>query len=99
MLSNNANYHMEDAISEIQEKRAIIDAKIDSQVVLQLLVQKGIVTREEVEEMRGIVRNSPKYKATIEYLDGAKEKAEYYINNPQEHLKDLLKRKMDGTIR
>ena len=96
MLSNNANYHMDDAINEIQEKRAIVDAKIDSQVVLQLLVQKGRVTREEVEEMRGRVRNSTKYKATIEYLDGAKEKAEYYLNNPQEHLKDLFNRKLSG---
>ena len=96
MLSNNATYHMDDAINEIQEKRAIVDAKIDSQVVLQLLVQKGIVTREEVEEMRGIVRNSSKYKSTIEYLDGAKEKAEYYLNNPQEHLKNLFNRKMNG---
>ena len=38
-----------------------IDAKIDTQVILQLLVQKGIVTREEVTTMRNIVMNKTDY--------------------------------------
>ena len=99
MLTNNANYNMDEALHEIEEKQLILDAKIDSQVVLQLLVKKGIVSREEVAEMRKTVANFPKYKATIEYLESAKQKAKYYQNNPSEHLRDLLKAKMDGTIK
>ena len=99
MLSNKANYNMDDALHEIEEKQLILEAKIDSQVVLQLLVQKGIVSREEVAEMRKTVSSSPKYKATLDYLEGAKQKAKYYQDNPSEHLRDLFKAKMDGTIK
>ena len=99
MLTNNAKYNMDEALHEIQEKQLILDAKIDSQVVLQILVQKGIVSREEVAQMRKTVANSPKYKATIEYLESAKQKAKYYQENPEDHLRDLLKAKMDGTIK
>lgn len=99
MLRKNANYNMDDALHEIEEKRLILDAKIDTQVVLQLLVQKGIVSREEVAEMRKTVSGSPKYKATLDYLEGAKQKAKYYQDNPEDHLRDLLKAKTDGTIK
>ena len=99
MLSNNANYHMEDAINEIEQLQLILDSKIDSQVILQILVQKGIVTREEVAEMRKKVSSSPKYKASIDYLENANKQAQYYKDNPQEHLKDLFNAKMNGTIR
>lgn len=99
MLSNNSKYDMDNAMNEIQEKKLIVDAKIDTQVVLQILVQKGIVTREEVTEMRKTVSSSPKYKTTIDYLEEAKQKAQYYKDNPEEHLRSLLKAKMDGTIK
>lgn len=98
MLSNSANYNINDALTEISEKEQILDAKIDSQVVLQLLVQKGIVTREEVQEMRNKVSNSSKYKATREYLEGAKKKAEQYRNDPQAHLRDLFAAKLNGQL-
>lgn len=99
MLSNNANYHMDDAINEIEQLQLILDSKIDSQVILQLLVQKGIVTREEVAEMRKKVSSSPKYKASLDYLENAKKQAQYYKDNPKAHLKDLFNAKMNGTIR
>ena len=99
MLTNNANYNMDEALHEIEEKQLILDIKIDTQVVLQLLVQKGIVSREEVAEMRKKVANSSKYKSTLDYLESAKQKAKYYQDNPSEHLRDLMKAKMDGTIK
>lgn len=98
MLSNNANYNMNDALAEINEKEQILNAKIDSQVVLQLLVQKGIATREEVQEMRNKVSNSPKYKATREYLESAKKKAQQYRDDPQAHLRDLFNAKLNGQL-
>lgn len=40
---------------------AIVDLMIEVQTVLQLFVKHNIVTREEVQETRHVVTNSPKY--------------------------------------
>lgn len=60
MLSRNANYDMNEALDEIKEKKLILDTKVETQLILQLLVSKGIVTREEVSAMREKVKNSQK---------------------------------------
>lgn len=99
MLSRDANYNMDQALSEIGNMKNIIDTKVETQVVLQLMVEKGIVTREEVANMRAKVKSQPYYKAAYDYLDGAKKKAEYYKSNPQDHLRDVLNAKMNGDIR
>ena len=99
MLSRNANYDMDTALSEINEKKLLLDVKVETQLILQLLVSKGIVTREEVSSMREKVKNSPNYKPLYEYFEMAEQKAEYYKNNPEQHLKDVLAAKMNGTIK
>lgn len=99
MLSRNANYNMDEALNEINEKKLLLDVKVETQLILQLLVSKGIVTREEVSAMREKVKNSPGYKPLYEYLESAEQKANYYKNNPEEHLKDVLAAKMNGTIK
>lgn len=98
MLSRNANYDMDTALNEINEKKLLLDVKVETQLILQLLVSKGIATREEVSSMREKVRNSPNYKPLYEYFEMAEQKAEYYKNNPEQHLKDVLAAKMNGTI-
>lgn len=98
MLSGNANYDMDTAMDEIKQKRRILDTKVETQIILRLMVKKGIVTREEVAEMRNKVKNSPEYKAAYEYLGQAEQKAEYYKANPEQHLRDLFKAKMNGDI-
>lgn len=70
MLSRNANYDMDTALNEISEKKSLLDVKAETQL-LQLLVSKGIVTREEVSSMREKVKNSPKYKPLYEYFEQA----------------------------
>lgn len=40
MLSNNAICNMDDALSEINEKEQILDAKIDTQVVCNLWLKE-----------------------------------------------------------
>lgn len=99
MLSNNANYNMDTALNEINQKKLLLDVKVETQTILQLLVAKGIVTREEVSEMRNKVKNSSSYKTLYDYFEQAEQKANYYKNNPQEHLKDVFAAKMNGTIR
>lgn len=99
MLSRNANYDMDTALNEINEKKLLLDVKVETQLILQLLVSEGIVTREEVSVMREKVKSSQHYKPLYEYFDRAEQKAEYYKNNPEQHLKDVLAAKMNGMIK
>ena len=99
MLSRDANYNMDTALNEINEKKLLLDVKVETQLILQLLVQKGIVSREEVSEMRNKVKNSPNYKPLYDYFEQAEQKANYDKANPEQHLKDVLAAKMNGTIK
>ena len=44
-------------------------ALIDTQVILQLLVKKNIVTREEVIDMRNIVSSQPENKKIMDAME------------------------------
>ena len=90
---------MDTALDEINQKKLLLDIKVETQVILQLLVANNIVTREEVSKMRDTVRNSPKYKPLYDYFEKAEQKANYYKDNPEQHLKDVLAAKMNGTIK
>lgn len=68
MLSRNANYDMDTTLNEINEKKLLLDVKVETQLILQLLVSKGIVTREEVSKMRNTVKNSSQYKPLYDYF-------------------------------
>lgn len=97
-VSRNANYDLDAASQELMLQENILKCLVDTQVTLQLLVEKGIVTREEVSAMRNTVRNREPYKSTSDYIRRAKENVEYYKQNPEQHLKDLFKAKLDGRI-
>ena len=98
-LSRNANYDMDQAANELMLQENILNALIETQTILQLLVQKDIVSREEVASMRNTVRSQGKYKSSYEYIQNAKANVEYYKKNPEQHLRDVLKAKMDGKIK
>lgn len=84
-----------------QTKNMIVDrdqqlnTMIDVQVILQLLVQKGIFTREEVSEMRNIVRNSERYKLAFQWIDQAKKDLLLYETDPQAILQELIRQKLE----
>ena len=99
MLSRDANYNMDTALDEINQKKLLLDIKVETQVILQLLVANNIVTREEVSKMRDTVKNSPNYKPLYDYFEKAEQKANYYKDNPEQHLKDVLAAKMNGAIK
>ncbi|MBR6289423.1 MAG: hypothetical protein IKR19_08810 [Acholeplasmatales bacterium] len=44
----------------------LLQQKIETQTILQLLVKHGIVTREEVQETRDKVSKMPKYKEELD---------------------------------
>lgn len=92
-------YNLDESKQDLIQMEAIFNAQVDTQVILQILLDKGICNRHEIQAHREHVKQLPKYKATDNYLKNAKESVEYYKNNPQDHLRDLFKAKMDGKIK
>lgn len=98
MLNNNDYYHPDEALSRISEQEAMLKTAMDVQVVLQLLIKHGIISQDEVSEMRLKVAELPTYKATLDNLSKEESAIKYAINHPEEHLKAMFKAKMDGKI-
>lgn len=98
-VSNDKFYKPEEALHELQLQETILKTAIDVQIVLRILVDKEIVTREEVQKYREEVSNSPKYK--IVFDDICRQKAGFQAakDNPQDYLKALLRAKMNGNIK
>lgn len=98
-VSNDNFYKPEEALHELQAQETILKAAIDVQVALRILVDKCIVTSDEVKRYREEVNNSPKYKSAIEDIQINKACFQAAKDNPQEYLKALLKAKTDGKIK
>ena len=49
-------------------------------------------------DTRAKVKGSSLYKPFYEYLEKAEKTAEYYKQNPQEHLQEILRMKMNGEL-
>lgn len=91
-------YKPEEALQDLQIQETILNVTIDVQALLRLLVDKEIITREEVADYRNEVRNSPKYKVVADDIQRQKIGFKAAKDNPQEYLKAILKAKMDGKI-
>lgn len=94
-VSNNSYYKPEEALQELQLQENILRSLIDVQAALRILVDKGIVTREEVNE----VSNSPKYKVVMDDIQRQKKGFQAAKDNPQEYLQAIMRAKMNGDIR
>lgn len=75
----------------VQSGKQSVLALIEAQTILQLLVKKGIVTPEDVNITRNIVRSQPKYLKEMQSLDNA-------IDNINESMKfeDIFAKKLKG---
>lgn len=93
-VSNSSYYKPDDALQELLLQEQILNSLIEGQTILQLLIKKEIVTREEVAEMRSKVRSLPKYKLAIEDIEQQKAVFSYAKDNPQEHLRAIMKAKL-----
>lgn len=98
-VSNDNMYKPDEALHELQTQETIMNIAVDVQTTLQILVDKGIVNREEVSAYRDRVRNSPKYKPVLEQIERQKKAFQTAKDNPQDYLKALLQAKMGGEIR
>lgn len=98
-VSNDSYYKPDQALHELMTQQTIVDVAVDVQVLLRILVDKEIITREEVNKYREEVRNSPKYKPVIDDIQRQRKAFQAAKDNPQEYLKAILNAKMDGKIK
>ena len=98
-VSNDKYYKPEEALQELRLQQTIFDVAVDIQSLLRILVDKQVITREEVTKYREEVRNSPKYKPVLEEIQRQTRGFEAAKDNPQEYLKAILKAKMNGDIK
>lgn len=98
-ISNDNYYKPDEALHELMIQETIVNVAVDVQALLRILVEKEIITREEVNNYREEVRNSPKYRSVIEDIQRQKAGFQAAKNNPQEYLKALFKAKMNGDIK
>lgn len=54
--------------------------KINIQTILQLLIEKGIVTREEVTAKRDYIRSQPIYSRTLDWIQALQRENQENIN-------------------
>lgn len=66
--------------------------KIDTQVILQLMVKKGLVTSTEVAEMREYISWQPLYKSMLESLNGMKKEINY-----SKEFDNIFEKVLNGT--
>lgn len=98
-VSNDNFCKPDEALHELQTQETIMNIAVDIQTALQILVDKGIVKREEVAAYRERVRNSPKYKPVLEQIGRQKKAFQMAKENPQGYLEALFQAKMDGRIK
>lgn len=98
-VSNDKYYKPDEALHELMIQETIINVAVDVQALLRLLVDKEIITREEVGRYRDEVRNSPKYKPVIEDIQRQKSGFQAAKNDPEGYLRAIFKAKMNGDIK
>ena len=98
-VSNDSYYKPDEALHELQMQETIMKALVDVQVVLRILVDKEIVTREEVQTYRNEVGNSPMYKHVLDDIQRQKRGLQAAKDDPQECLKAIFNAKMNGDIK
>jgi hypothetical protein len=96
MLSMNQLSDLDSTAADLHNKQLILNTAIDVQVILQLLVEKEIVTREEVASKRETVRSQPKYKNAITNIEQNIAEVLLYKENPQALLKHMMDMKLKG---
>ena len=97
-VSRDSYYDPEKAIDELLLQKQVVDQAVDVQVLLRILVDKEIITREEVAKYREEVRSSPKYANAINKIEHQIKGFEAAKNDPEGYLKAILKAKLEGKL-
>ncbi len=96
MITEKQLSDLESSERELRDRKMMLDTAVDVQAILRLLVDKGVVTREEVTYMREEVRESPKYQKAYIYLEQTAAEIQKYKADPVERLREMMRRKTNG---
>lgn len=96
MLTESQLSDLESSERELRDRKMMLDTAVDIQAILRILVDKEIITREEVNRMRKEVRESPKYHKAYTYLEQTAAEIQKYKADPTERLREMFRRKTGG---
>lgn len=99
MFCNNDNYDLDSAQSKIDNAKRLINLQIQVESLKNVLVAKGIISELDINAAKQFIMNDKVVKNTLEALEQTEQKINTYKNNPEQHLKDLLEAKLNGTIK
>lgn len=79
----------ENGLNDIELKRSILKIEIELETLLKILVDKGIVTHEEINNYKLEIIDDPKYRRKFNYI---KSQEEEILNPPTDPaLRELIK--------
>lgn len=79
---------------DIENKALVLNTAIDIQALLRLLVEKELITEDEINRLREEVRSSPKYSAALTYIEQTMTEIRRYEKDPQALLREMFQKKM-----
>ena len=92
-------YDLDEMTKSLENIKVLLGLQVDVECILQILLLKGHTTREEIAQYREAVKQISPYKESAEYVENVGAKVEFYKNNQEAYLKDLLAAKMAGKIK
>ena len=97
VLSYDQLAHIDETEREIINRKLIVNTAIDVQVILQLLIEKEVITREDVQRMRATVSaNDSRYSNAKKWIDQAEAELARAKIDPQWVLKAMMEEKLRG---
>lgn len=99
MFSNNDFYNLDDATKVIKEKKLMLELYIKLESLTQLLIKHDVTNILEIEACENYIKTLPHIKLMTDQIFQLESKINEYKNDPQQHLKDLMKAKMNGQIK
>ena len=90
------NLDPEKALKELYSQEQILKVSVDIQALLQLLVEKEIITRNEINIYRDKVLKNPKYGKVKEQIQEEIKAMNYAKDHPEEYLKAMLNAKLNN---
>lgn len=97
VLSYDQLAHTDETEREIINRKLIVNTAIDVQVILQLLIEKEVITREDVQRMRATVSaNDSRYSNAKKWIDQAEAELARAKIDPQWVLKAMMDEKIRG---
>ena len=96
MVETNQMTDLDGLLQDLKTKELVLSTAVDIQALLRMLIDKEIISKEEVSKYREEVRNSPKYTAMQLYIEQTRKEAEMYKNNPELALRAMMAKKFGG---